>query len=690
MRTAFRSLLVAAVSAPLLAAAAPSKSFRITSYKELDEGEAKSVLLSSLGDASPGLGTTRLEVSEASVYCSALAPDGTIYLGTGDQGAVYRYRGGKLEKHAKLDSLMVATLAVGADGTIYAGTVGSGKVFAIDAKGASRELVTLEADHVWTLAVDDKARTLYAATGASGKLFAVDLATSKAKLVYDFADKHLMSLLRAEDGSLFVGSSEQALVWRLWPGTTPLRVETVHDFEGDEVRAIYRADKSLYVAVNEFTKSGGSSSLPVPPPTKGGTKISAGGTSAQAAAATPSMVQRDRKGKGAVYRIDDDGRTEQLLSTSDGYFTSLTGGPGGVYATSGANGKVYLLKPDRSVQTAIDVPERQALTLLFAKDEAVLGTGDAAALYRVSTSPKDPTYTTKVFDAQYAARWGQLRSTGRGALRIETRSGNATKPDKTWSAWTALGPATKLAHGSTAKIASPSARYVQARVVFGSKDAVLSDLTLFYAPQNQRPRVVEVTLSEEARKPLGVKPGRPHSTTLKLKWKVENPDDDELVYRLQVREENEATWKPLGGPDPLTKNEYEWNTESVADGHYLVQVTASDERANGEDETLTSVQTSDPILVDNKKPELSGVTIKYPQVTGTARDSFSPLTELSYSLDGGDWQPVAAKDGVFDDTTEEFSFKLKAGLARGTHTVAVRAVDSADNIGVSQVSFQIP
>ncbi len=177
---------------------------------------------------------------------------------------------------------------------------------------------------------------------------------------------------------------------------------------------------------------------------------------------------------------------------------------------------------------------------------------------------------------------------------------------------------------------------------------------------------------------------------LKLKWKVENPDDDELVYRLAVREENETNWKPLGGPEPLTKNEYEWNTESMADGHYLIQVTATDERANSEADAQTTQQLSDPILVDNKKPELAGVVVKYPAVTGAARDSFSPITEISYSLDGGDWQPVASKDGVFDDTSEEFAFKLKSGLGKGAHTVAVRAVDSADNIGVTSLSFTIP
>ena len=39
---------------------------------------------------------------------------------------------------------------------------------------------------------------------------------------------------------------------------------------------------------------------------------------------------------------------------------------------------------------------------------------------------------------------------------------------------------------------------------------------------------------------------------------------------------------------------------------------------------------------------------------------------------------------------KELAFKLKSGLDKGAHTVSVRAVDSADNIGVSSVNFSVP
>src|SRR5204863_6727414 len=95
---------------------------------------------------------------------------------------------------------------------------------------------------------------------------------------------------------------------------------------------------------------------------------------------------------------------------------------------------------------------------------------------------------------------------------------------------------------------------------------------------------------------------RAHSAIAKLRFKVENPDGDELVYRLAFRLDGETIWRPLGGPDPLAKPEYDWNTESVPDGLYVVRVIASDERANPRERALEATWESPPILIDNRKP----------------------------------------------------------------------------------------
>jgi hypothetical protein len=243
-----------------------------------------------------------------------------------------------------------------------------------------------------------------------------------------------------------------------------------------------------------------------------------------------------------------------------------------------------------------------------------------------------------------------------------------------------------------ARIASPEGRYLQVRVGFGSAGSVLRDLSVYYQPQNQRAHLTEIAIGEEGKGKkvsLQQRSGRPRSPVVKIRWKVENPDDDELIYRLYFREETEVNWKPIGGPEPITRTEYEWNTEPIPDGNYVVKVVASDERANPKEEALEHSITSIPFLIDNRKPELAAVKVTYPYASGHARDSFSPISELAYSVDGGEWQPISPRDGIFDDPSEDFTIKLPAGLSPGAHSLAIRAVDAAENVGAIQVTFRI-
>ncbi len=500
-----------------------------------------------------------------------------------------------------------------------------------------------------------------------------------------------MSLVRGDDGALYAGSADQAILFKITPEGAGAKLQALHDFEGEEVRAIARRGQTLYVAVNEFQKSSGITPPPASAPR--GTKIVLPTGPGSSVAVPPAVPGRDRKGKGAVYRVEPDGRVEQLHALADGYFTALhVDGEGNVYAAAGANGRVYLIKPDRTVITAFDLPERQVLTLAFDGAEKVLGTGDAGAVYKVSNDPpKDANYLTKVLDAQFQSRWGNLHWAGAGALTLQTRSGNTSKPDKTWSGWQGLPKVEKQPDGAVGRIVSPDARYLQIRVGFGGAKTVLRDVTVYYQPQNQRQRVTEITVGDEpgAKKPSAAARSKPRSPIVKLKWKVENPDDDELIYRLYFREENEANWKPLGGPEPITRTEYEWNTESIPDGNYVLKAVASDERSNPKEDALESSLTSSPFLVDNRKPELSDLKVTYPYASGRARDSFSAISELAYSIDGGDWQPFAPRDGIFDDPVEDFTVKLPSGLSSGAHSLAVRAVDAADNVGAVQTTFRI-
>jgi hypothetical protein len=695
------------LSAGLLSAGG-TQSFRQTTAKDFEEGEATASVILPTGEVVPGLRANRVPLEAAFVWCSATSPDGkTAYFGTGDQGRVFavKLRDGSsaptARRLADVSVPWVSALAVRPDGTLIAGSTPGGRVYVIDpAKGEARQLAKLQAEHVWALAHDPKTGITYAGTGGAGKVFSVD-AKGAVKQLWDSGDKQVVSLVSFGGGVLYAGTSNEGVLYRV---ETDGRAIALHDFEADEVRAILRVGNATYVAVNDFVGTGSdapssssttttttvtstSSSAPAK-----GTRISLGGGGSTAA--TPSGGRGGAaRGRGAVYRLDDAGGVEQVFALSDGYLTSLLADGNSVLAAAGTQGKVYRLLPDRTFALAADLSERQALTLLRAGDGFLVGTGDVGGVYEVRPAgPGDASYLSKVFDGDFFTRWGRLRWMGSPNLQFETRSGNTAKPDRTWTAWKKLESVGWTGADGEGQIASFASRYVQYKVALPDKGSTLKEVTLFYLPQNQRPRVTDVYLAEPPAATSGAA-ARVHSSTLKLRWRVDNSDGDALVYRLGYRQDSEAVWRQLGGPDPLTKAEFDWNTDSVPDGLYLIRVWVTDERSNSSDRQLDSTFVSAPFLVDNTRPEVRDLTVqansKPPVIVGRSRDNGSVVSQVEYSVDGDDWRPATPGDGLFDQRVENFAIRLGANLGKGPHVVNIRAWDGADNLGAGRIQVEV-
>jgi hypothetical protein len=691
------SLLV--LGAPLATALAVGTTlWQIDTARQLEQGELENVVLSSLGEMKLGRSTTRVALDDVALVWSAVeAPDGAVYLGTGNNGAVLRLRGTKVEEVARLDALVVSALAVGDGGAVYAGTLPGGKVYRLDgaapaakagaAGKAPAPFATLDrAEDVWALEWDSKRRVLFAATGPEGVIYAIS-PTGRAEVYYDADDDHALSLLLAgPGGDLFVGTSPGARLLRV---SGPGRALALHDFDATEVSGIARRGDDLYLTVNTF---------PEPPEIP---------TTSSAKTKTETSKIRPKPGKGKIFRRRPDGNLEPLLDFDDGHLTSIEALDDGlVYAGTGGKGRVVAVGDDRVTYTIADVDERQVLALALGGREPVFATGDAGAVYRLGAgAPALAEYRSPPIDAAFVSRWGRLEWRGAGRLEVQTRSGNTEEPDVTWSEWSA-----PLA-SSGSLVGSPPARYLQVRVRWTrDANAVLRGLGGFYLPGNQRPVVTEVeadtpfvvtrpevktkakaatatgpeTSSTTKTSSTTAEPER--SVVLKLRWKVDNPDSDTVRYRLFFKEESEPVWRPILPSDKvLSSTSYDWNTGAVPAGRYLIKVEASDELDNPPARVGRSEKISPPVVIDNQPPRVEGVTAKGRKVTGRAIDAFSPIYQLQYSLDGLQWSPVAPADELFDSREEPFAFELPATLPAGSYTVAVQALDRARNSATARV-----
>ena len=241
-------------------------------------------------------------------------------------------------------------------------------------------------------------------------------------------------------------------------------------------------------------------------------------------------------------------------------------------------------------------------------------------------------------------------------------------------------------------MAGPSGRYLQYRAQFkgGTKD-VLRRTAIYYLPQNRPTRVTSVELGSGAKKPSKITSKRIKARTpvLKVSWKVKNVDGDASTYQVLARREGEARWRPIvSGAEQLSSTEYSWNTETYPDGYYRLRVTASDKSANMAGRERTNSFTTPLFLLDNTRPKVADLTVKFPAVSARAVDSLSAISQMAYSIDDGPWLVGSPRDGIFDQPTEMLGVSLPKKLPPGIHTLAIRVTDEAGNIGAASVSFR--
>ena len=666
--------------------AVSTRRFLLDDAASLAAGELDGTAVHSDGSVTAGAELRRIAMDDVPVaWTFARSSDGTVFIGTGNDGKIYRLRGDAMSEFAETGQLLVSALAW-ADGTLYAGTLPEGRIYRIDGAGQATEITRPDGvEHVWDLVWDARRSRLFAATGPEGKVYAID-SSGRADVYWDSDAAHVMTLALDGDGTLYAGTNDDAIVVRL---RGPGRAEVVYDFPGNEVTSIAVRDGALAVAANDFPAppSAPSTSTKTTKITKAGITTSTSSSSRTAA--------RPRTGKGRLWRVAADGRAERVYANDGGHFTSVQlDSEGTIWAGSGKDGRVYRVAADRTSATWIDVDERQVTAIDLTGNEPLLLTSDAAAVYRVvSGRPRNAVWTSKVQDASFSARFGQISWRGAGALRFQTRSGNREEPDDTWSEWSASTT-------TPGPIRSPGARFLQIRATFpADADAVLRAVAAFYLPQNQRATVSEVRLHKGSSSSKGkskssksAQRDRPPtaSSRYKLGWMVENADGDELRYRLRFRAEAQTVWRDmLRESERLTEKEYTWETSGIPDGWYVVRVEASDELSNPEGVTLRSTADSEPLLIDNHAPALAQLGTAGTTVTGRARDSLGPIARLEVAVDGGEWRDFYPDDDLLDTADERFAVDV-APLEPGDHIVAVRTTDAGGNTVTAEVTLTVP
>ncbi|HUA22444.1 MAG TPA: hypothetical protein VMB25_27050 [Bryobacteraceae bacterium] len=737
-------LLAAALAAPLWSAT--TTTWEMNTYQDFLKGRFQGVSLDRDGRLllAPKLETV-FSSGQPTIWSIARAADGSIYAGTGHRGRVYRVGpsgAGTLVWTA--DEPEVFAVALDASGTLYAATSPNGKVYRIE-NGKATEFFAPKAKYIWSLAFA-KDGSLFVGTGDPGNIYRVDR-TGQSEVFYQTGQSHVTALAFDAHGNVLAGTEPNGILYRI---SGQNKAFVLYNASLPEIRSIVPLpDGTVYVAAlggsvanrgAPLTTSLASSSGAVVTapamsitvtdsadsstntqaetdikPTAGGTRSTVQPLQQTTAAGISPLAEIPGVEKSAVYRVNPDDTVETLWSSKEENVYSMLAQPGGnlVFATD-AQGRIYRLGPDRKATLIVETDQGEATRLLESPNGVVAATGDVGKLFRLSAAEgASGSYDSPVHDSGSVARWGRLswRSTG-GKARLFTRTGNSSRPDATWSDWSA-----PLTDPQDSIVRSPNARYIQWRAELEGAGASVENVSLAYLPQNNPPVVrsinvtmqggagaaqkaaatsstaaaysITVTDTGDTSTPAGTPTtalSRGSGSQMQISWQADDPDGDRLVYAVYFRGEEEREWKLLRANMP--ENSLLLDGDVLADGRYYFRVVASDRPSNAASAARTDELVSPPFLIDNTPPD---VTLSAPQrtndrvqVDADVADKTSPLRRLEYSLDAGPWSPVEAADGLTDSPHEQYHITLDH-LRPGEHLLVVRAYDSANNAGLAKV-----
>ncbi len=704
--------------------AATTQTWETNGYQDFLRGRMQGVSLTRDGRliVGPRLDTV-FTSDQPEIWSIAQAADGSIYLGTGNRGRLYKVdAAGKGSVIWTADQPEIFAVTVDANGVVYAGTSPDGKVYRIE-NGKAAEYFAPGARYIWALKAAPDG-SLFVATGDQGKIFRVTSA-GHGDVYYETGQAHVTCLAIDNQGRLLAGSEPNGILYRI---SAPNKAFVLYDASLPEIRSIVPApDGAIYVAAlggsvakrTSAAQSGAGSATPlVTAPTMSITVTDAQASLVPApkpeapkpVVTTPAVMaaagSTDVTGveKSALYKINADNTVETLWSSKEENAYDLVLSAGELTFITDAQGRIYRMDRDRKPALIAQANEGDATRLLESRAGLIAATGNLAKILRLSNGAgTGGWFESTVHDAGTVARWGRLSWRGDGAS-FRTRSGNSARPDSTWSDWSE-----PIADAARSNISSPNARYIQWRAELAGS-ATLDNVTLAYLPQNTPPIVrsvsvsaistgaskssspaasysVTVTDSGDASASTGTASqtlGRAAGQQIQVAWQADDPDGDKLIYSLYFRGEDEREWKLLRAN--MMENTYLLDGDVFADGRYYFKVTASDRPANPVDLAKDAEMVSAPVLIDNTPPVVTATRRagSAVEIDVDAEDRGSVLRRCEFSIDAGAWSPVEAADGVTDSARERFNIRLP-NLPAGEHLVVIRVFDAAGNAGLAKV-----
>src|SRR5712691_2925270 len=212
-----------AVAAALLALtlapidASSPKTFQAATQADFLKGDVENLSIDSHGQLVLGPAIELVyETSAPSLWAVAAGPDGSLFIGSGNEGKVYRVDPqGNGSLFFDSTELQVHALAPAPNGGVYVATSPEGRIYLVDRGGMATAFFDPDEKYIWALAVDSKGN-VYVGTGEKGIVYKIT-PDGKGAPFYRTKATHVTALTFDKTGNLLVGTESPGRVLQVDP-----------------------------------------------------------------------------------------------------------------------------------------------------------------------------------------------------------------------------------------------------------------------------------------------------------------------------------------------------------------------------------------------------------------------------------------------------------------------------------------
>lgn len=476
---------------------------------DFKNGKTESTTIDSWGRIIPGFQVAdKSQIKHDMRIWSSVWSNGNFWFSTTNK--IYKWNGDHVApvEVAKLPGVAIPSLVADSKGMLYAAAIPGGNVYSIDPNkqlNQNTRLVAKLSEPLVTCLTMDNKDNLYIGVTGSGKVYKMASTKALPVNIFDSGQADVVSMFYcAPEDKLYVGTAEKGAVYSIDAAGTA----TAEYQSADHIVTGIAKDK------------------------KGDLYVSTAGT-------------------GHLVRVNKKGDVDTLAS-SDAFYT-LFYDPSSDHVFSGdAEGDITEARFDPLSKQSYFVPvthtEQDAVVTLSSDGKGRLFAGTCnlaiAQIFDMKYAA-NATYTSEVRDGQRSSKWSRLRAFGgynevnetvRKAITVETRTGQTSQPDSSWSKWVAANPAP-----DAYEIKSPAGRYLQYRLAWkfdestSGRPVAIGQVDVTYLPNNTAPQISNVSL----------KSGSAVNGKEEITVTGTDSDGDNLMLAMQISPDGGQTWQTV-------------------------------------------------------------------------------------------------------------------------------------------------